>query len=103
MSSLFVKKNAQNRKKWNNFANFRGLQNKKKNKKKASKIGLGDGESLVSYFRNCILVHIMSQDANLVLTLVGLEQINMALVFDMEPKLRNILNIVANTISKTKT
>ncbi|ETO34371.1 hypothetical protein RFI_02724 [Reticulomyxa filosa] len=69
----------------------------------ASKISLGECSSVISYFENCVLMHMKSFDNQLILTCVALKNVNMALMFEMEPKLKRVLDTVAKKINEFKT
>lgn len=87
----------------------------------ASKLDfVGSCTSIVAYFENCILVHIRSNLSNkknnndniinnndecsvaLVMTLICLKRVNMAIIFDMEPKLSRILGVLETKLVDAK-
>ena len=85
----------------------------------ASKLDfVGSCTSIVAYFDNCILVHIRSTNCErdskvnitsnddstivLIMTLICLKRINMAIIFDMEPKLSKILTVLEDKLTQHK-
>merc|ERR1719334_994432 len=69
----------------------------------ASKLDFGVCSSLMAYYDNCILIHLLSAKSTLILTLICLKTVNMDAILHITAKLEHTLNTLETQIEAHST